>query len=146
MGNGERGTWATPRGPRSALSTRLGYFVRPPGASPGDRMEIVVPILIVYCTCPDAASAQSIARALVEERLAACVNCVPGVVSTYRWQGRVQVDNEVQLAIKTVRERYPALQARLLELHPYELPQIVAVDSSAGLDPYLSWVAEATRT
>jgi periplasmic divalent cation tolerance protein len=101
--------------------------------------------LIVFCTCPDEAVADRISLALVEERLAACVNRVPGVVSTYRWQGSVHRDIEVQLLIKTTRDRFDALRDRILGLHPYELPEVVAVDIALGSAPYLAWVEAETR-
>ena len=101
--------------------------------------------LACLCTCPDAATAARIAAALVEERLAACVNVLPGVESVYRWQGRVERASEVLLLIKSTRERLPALTARVVELHPYELPELVAVDIAGGLPGYLAWIADATR-
>lgn len=101
--------------------------------------------LACLCTCPDAATAAHIAEALVDERLAACVNVLPGVESVYRWQGRVERASEVLLLIKSTRERLPALTARVVELHPYELPELVAVDIAGGLPGYLAWIADATR-
>jgi periplasmic divalent cation tolerance protein len=101
--------------------------------------------LIVFCTCPDEAVADRIATSLVEERLAACVNRVPGIVSTYRWEGAVQSDIEVQLLIKTTRDRFDALRDRILALHPYELPEVVAVDIALGSAPYLAWIESETR-
>ncbi len=80
-------------------------------------------ILLCYCSCPDTASAQAIATALVGERLAACVNRLPGISSTYRWQGTVTTDSEELLLIKTTAARFDALKGRLLQLHPYELPE-----------------------
>jgi len=102
-------------------------------------------VLVAYCTCPDATSADALARALVDERLAACVNVVPGVLSTYRWKDAVQCDAELLLIIKTTRARFAALRERLPALHPYELPELVAVEAVDGLAPYLSWVADETR-
>ena len=101
--------------------------------------------LIVFCTCPDEAVADRIASCLIEERLAACVNRTPGVVSTYRWQGTVQRETEVQLAIKTTRDRFDALRDRILALHPYELAEVVAVDIALGSAPYLAWIESETR-
>lgn len=101
-------------------------------------------LLLCLTTCPDPDSADRLARALVEERLAACVSVLPGVQSTYRWQGALEQASEYLLLIKTTRARYPALQARLPALHPYELPELVAVESSAALPAYLQWVAAAT--
>ena len=89
--------------------------------------------------------AERIARALVEERLAACVNVVPGVVSIYRWKGNVEQEPELMLVIKTLAERVDALKARLLELHPYELPEVVVIPIVGGHQPYLDWLAEQVR-
>lgn len=101
--------------------------------------------LLCLCTCPDAATAERLAASLVEERLAACVSLVPGLRSIYRWQGAIQRDEELLLLIKTTRARYPALQARLPALHPYELPELLAVEVADGLPAYLRWLADATR-
>lgn len=100
--------------------------------------------LIAFCTVPDLDVADRIARMLVGEGLAACVNRVPGVVSTYRWQGELHVDAEVLLLIKTTRERFEVLCERLVALHPYELPELIAVDVAAGHAPYLDWLARET--
>lgn len=101
--------------------------------------------LIAFCTCPDRDQAQALAQALVERRLAACVSLLPGVRSVYRWQGQVEQADEVQLLIKTTAGNFPALQAAVLELHSYELPELVAVEVAAGLAPYLAWIGESTR-
>lgn len=101
--------------------------------------------LLCLTTCPDPDSAERLAEALVAEHLAACVNLIPGLRSIYRWQDAIQRDAEVLLLIKTTRARYPALQARLPQLHPYELPELVAVEAADGLPAYLRWVADATR-
>jgi len=102
-------------------------------------------VLLVYCTCPDATSADTVATALVDERLAACVTTLPHARSTYRWQGRVEHADEQLLLIKTTRARLPALTARVQALHPYELPEVLAVEPAGGLAPYLDWVADETR-
>lgn len=101
-------------------------------------------VVLAYCTCPDAGSAEAIANALVAERLAACVNQVPGLRSTYRWQGGIEQAEEVLLLIKTTTGRLDALTARLQALHPYELPELIAVQADAGLPAYLAWVAAET--
>lgn len=98
------------------------------------------PVLLCYCTCPDVTSAQQLAEALVGERLAACVNRIPGVASTYRWKTQVVTDTEELLLIKTTAARFPALKERLLQLHPYELPELIAVPVADGHAPYLDWV------
>ncbi|MCL1635557.1 divalent-cation tolerance protein CutA [Luteimonas sp. SX5] len=102
-------------------------------------------VLVCLCTCPDPDSAARIADALVDERLAACVNVLPGLRSTYRWQGQVERADEVLLLIKTAADRLPALQQRILALHPYELPEVIAVEAAGGLPAYLGWIAEQTR-
>lgn len=102
--------------------------------------------LLCLSTCPDAETAARIARALVEERLAACVNRLPGVQSTYRWHGEIHDDAEVLLLIKTTRERLGALRERLAELHPYEVPELIAFEIAGGLPAYLEWLADETAT
>ena len=98
--------------------------------------------LLCLSTCPDPETAAKIARTLVEERLAACVNWLPDIKSTYRWQGEVHEDNEVLLVIKTTGERLDALRKRLAELHPYALPELVTVEITDGLPAYLEWLAK----
>lgn len=100
--------------------------------------------VIAFCTCPDAATASRIAEALVGERLAACVSVLPGVLSVYRWQGAVERANEVQLLVKTVAARMPALAERIAALHPYELPELVAIEVASGLPAYLDWIGAET--
>lgn len=100
---------------------------------------------IVFCTCPDAATASGLARTLVDERLAACVNVIGGVVSTYRWQEGVHVDDEALLVIKTTADRLDAMQSRLTALHPYENPEVIAIEPSEGAAPYLAWLERETR-
>ena len=99
-------------------------------------------ILIVHCSCSADGSAETIAKALVEERLAACVSVLPGARSTFRWEGETHTDAEVLMLIKTTQKRYAAMAERLLELHPYELPEIIAVDVSAAHAPYAAWVEQ----
>lgn len=101
-------------------------------------------ILIVLTTCGIEAGA-SLANRLVHSGLAACVNRLPGVTSHYFWQGSVQTDEESLLLIKTTRAKYPDLEQEILQCHPYELPEIVAVPVSAGLENYLSWVHESVN-
>lgn len=105
-----------------------------------------MPVLVCQCSCPDASSATRIARALVDERLAACVQQLPGVTSTYRWQGALETAEEVLLLIKTSRACLPTLSKRLVELHPYETPELVALEVTGGLPAYLDWVVAQTRT
>lgn len=101
---------------------------------------------LLLSTCPDAASAERIAHALVSERLAACVTRLPGARSTYRWQERIEHAEEVQLLIKTTTGRLDAAIARLQALHPYALPEAIALPVSAGLPSYLAWIDAETRT
>ena len=100
---------------------------------------------LVFCTCPDAATAQALARLLVERRLAACVNLLPQMQSLYRWQGQVEQAEEVQLLAKTTADRLEALSAAILQHHPYELPEILALSPNAGLPAYLDWIRAQTR-
>ncbi len=97
--------------------------------------------VVVLCTFPDVEQARAIAAVLVERRLAACVNLLPGVESIYRWEGKVERAGEVLAVIKTTR--YPELEAALEELHPYEVPEILAVPVAAGLAGYLKWLGES---
>jgi len=99
--------------------------------------------VVVLCTCPDEAVGAQLAEAVVAEGLAACVNRLPGVVSTFRWEGRVQEEREVLLVIKTAGERLDALAERIRSLHPYELPEVVAVPVTGGLKKYLAWLGES---
>lgn len=103
-------------------------------------MSEATDILLVLCNAPDAGCAQTIARALVERRLAACVNVLSPCRSVYRWQGAVEEAEEVPLLIKTTRTGYPALESTLRELHPYDTPEIIALPIAAGLPAYLDWV------
>ncbi|HUW53942.1 MAG TPA: divalent-cation tolerance protein CutA [Rhodanobacter sp.] len=97
-------------------------------------------VLLCYCSCPDAVSAQTIAAALVDERLAACVSRLPGASSTYRWHGVVTTDSEELLLIKTTARCFEELKARLLVLHPYDVPELIAVPVRHGHAAYLDWV------
>jgi len=98
------------------------------------------PFQIVLTTCPEAATAEHIGRALVEERLAACVNILPPMQSIYRWKGKVETATEQMLMIKIMQSDYPAVQDRIRALHPYELPEIIAVPIADGQPDYLSWL------
>lgn len=101
--------------------------------------------MIVLCTFPDGDQASTIARTLVDEKLAACVNLLPQVRSIYRWQGEVCDDGEQLSVIKTSADRFPALRARLVELHPYDCPEVIGVTVEDGHPDYLSWVIDSTR-
>ena len=97
--------------------------------------------LVVLCTVPTAAVAAGLAHALVEARLAACGNVVPGLRSIYRWQGKVEDEAEVLLVLKTTRERFPALRDELLRRHPYQVPEVLALPVEAGSAAYLEWLS-----
>jgi periplasmic divalent cation tolerance protein len=97
--------------------------------------------IVVLCSCPDEAAAARIAAALVSERLAACVNRIGAVRSTYSWAGELRDDAEVLLLIKTLGSRYEAVEARIRALHGYEVPEIVALPIVAGSGQYLAWLA-----
>lgn len=101
--------------------------------------------LVIFCTCPDLKSGERIGTAVVEERLAACVNLLPGLSSIYRWQGQVKREPECLLLIKTSADRYETLQKRLRALHPYEVPEIIALPIRRGDPDYLAWINENTR-
>ena len=101
--------------------------------------------LVVLVTTPSPERAAEIARALVEERLAACGNVVPGLRSIYRWEGEVHDDAEALLVLKTTRGRLEALRERVLALHPYEVPEVIALPIEAGNARYLEWIAAETR-
>jgi periplasmic divalent cation tolerance protein len=102
-------------------------------------------VVLVLTTVP-VADAERVARALVEEHLAACVNLLPPMTSTYRWRGDVVQEAEQQLVVKTVRTRVPALRERLTALHPYELPEFLVLDTAEVDEAYAAWVREHTST
>jgi periplasmic divalent cation tolerance protein len=102
-------------------------------------------IRIVLSTAPDTEAALRLGRALVDERLAACVNVVPGVRSIYRWREAIEESDEVLLVIKTTAAAAPALAARLEALHPYETPEVLALDPTGGAEAYLEWIAASVR-
>jgi periplasmic divalent cation tolerance protein len=102
-------------------------------------------LVLALSTAPDAEHAARIARALVDERLIACANLVPGLTSIYRWQGEVQSGTEVLLLMKTRRALVPHLKERLPQLHPYQVPELVVTEISDGLAPYCAWVRGETE-
>ena len=103
-------------------------------------MSAAEDVRVCLVTAPDPDVAQRIARALVDEQLAACVNIVPGVRSIYRWQGALNDDAELLLIVKTTQARLAALAERLAVLHPYALPELVALTPSGGSERYFDWV------
>lgn len=102
------------------------------------------PVRVVLCTVPDREHALRISRALVEEGLVACVNLLPQVTSVYRWEGALQEDVELLLVMKTQRARVEAVTARVLALHPYDVPEVLVLPAVGGSAAYLGWVREAT--
>ncbi len=100
--------------------------------------------LLIITNCPDEACASAIAQALVEARLAACVNILSRVRSVYRWSGAVESASEIPLLIKSTADRYAAIEAEIRALHPYEVPEIIALPISHGLPAYLNWLAVET--
>ena len=98
-------------------------------------------VIVVFSTFPSEDKAAAIARTLVSEGLAACANLVPPVRSIYRWQGEICDERETLAILKTTRERFDALRDRLVTLHPYEVPEVIALPVEAGHAPYLDWVA-----
>ncbi len=100
-------------------------------------------VLTVFTTWPDLETARTAARTLVEEKLAACGNIVPGVESVYRWEGKVETSAEVLVIFKTVIGRYQMLEARLRTLHPYAVPEVLALRITDGLPAYVRWVEQS---
>jgi periplasmic divalent cation tolerance protein len=103
-------------------------------------VDRLVDRLVLLVTAPDGPPAEALARALVAEGLAACVNRLPGVQSTYRWEGQVQDERETLLVVKSTAAAYPALERRIRELHPYEVPEVIALPIVRGSEAYLSWL------
>lgn len=116
----------------------------PPTAADSGR-EPSAACWLALSTAPDGAAAERLARALVRERLAACVNLVRGVRSVYRWQGRIEEDGETLLLMKTTAAGLGALRRRLLVLHPYDTPEFLAFEVGEGSPEYLRWVADSVR-
>ncbi|MGD8587753.1 MAG: divalent-cation tolerance protein CutA [Chromatiales bacterium] len=102
--------------------------------------------LLILCTAPDRDNALRVAENLIDAGLAACVNITQPITSVYHWQGQRETAEEFLLLIKTTQEQYAALEAAILELHPYELPEIIAVPVTQGLPGYLDWVEQCTKT
>lgn len=95
---------------------------------------------LILCTCPDAEVAEKLARALISQELAACANILPGVRSVYQWQGEIETAQEHLLLVKSHQGRYAAIEATLKSLHPYQLPEIIAVAIESGSPDYLKWI------
>lgn len=101
--------------------------------------------LVVLCTCPTAGDAEAVTTALLEQRLAACVNRVPGIRSMYRWEGRVEHDDEVLLVIKTAARHFGRLEETILALHPHDVPEIIGLPIVAGSRGYLDWIGASVN-
>lgn len=99
--------------------------------------------LVVYVTCPDESAARELADDLVQSHLAACVNAIPGVQSTYLWEGHVERDGEVLLVVKTTAAGFAALERRVRARHPYDTPEIIALPLVAGSAEYLAWIEQS---
>ena len=97
-------------------------------------------VLLIFCTFPSAAQARQIGTLLVERQLAACVNLIPGIESIYRWQGKVETGSEVLAIFKTSAAVFPEFEKTLTELHPYEVPEIIAVQPATVAETYTAWV------
>jgi periplasmic divalent cation tolerance protein len=102
-------------------------------------------VVLVLTTIAAEADAAALARTLVDERLAACVNLLPPMTSVYRWKGQIEQDREQQVVIKTTGDRLGELETRLRELHSYEVPEFLIISADAGAAAYLEWVEEAVR-
>lgn len=102
-------------------------------------------VAVVLVTGPDRATLRSLSRTLVEERLIACANVLDGVSSIFRWKGAIEEDAEALAILKTTRARLPDLEARVRELHPYDVPEVLAMDAAFGSGPYVDWVRDCVR-
>ncbi|HLT30472.1 MAG TPA: divalent-cation tolerance protein CutA [Myxococcaceae bacterium] len=102
------------------------------------------PVVVLLCTVPNEEIGRGIAHAVVKERLAGCVNLVPGLTSIYRWEGAVQEDAEVLMVLKTRPERVERLTQSLIELHPYDVPEVLTLPTTGGHEPYLAWIRGET--
>ena len=100
-------------------------------------------VSVLLCTCPDLKTGQAIAHTLLEERLVACVNIIEGVRSLYRWQGQICDDSEHLLIMKTTKNTVKKLTSRIAAIHPYDVPEVLAITTSSGHAPYLDWVVSS---
>ena len=103
-------------------------------------------IILVLTNLPDQASAEKLAESLVSQHLAACVNLLAPCVSIYQWQGSLEKSKEIPVLIKSTKIRFSALESAILKLHPYELPEIIHVPVTGGLNAYLAWINQQTST
>ena len=102
-------------------------------------------VVVILVTAPDREGARELSRRLVEERLVACVNLMAGIHSTYRWEGEVEESDEVLMILKARREDVGIVTKRVQELHPYDLPEVIALDIIAGSSEYMSWIRSGTE-
>ncbi len=102
--------------------------------------------LLILSTCPDQPTAEKLARLLVEKKLVACVNILPGLTSIYHWQGEIETASECLLMAKTEKQHYQSIENTIHEHHPYELPEIIAVSIDRGLPEYLQWIDSCVST
>ena len=100
---------------------------------------------LVLCTCPNTTVAKEIAECLVNAELAACVNIIPNIMSVYRWQGKIECDQEVQLMIKTTSTHFNQITDKIRQLHPYDTPEIIALNIQQGDERYLNWIKESLK-
>lgn len=119
--------------------------MEPPGGKPDVSGDPGTGVVTVLMTAPGTESAEAVTRALVEERLVACGNIIPGAVSVYRWKGEVQRDEEVVVILKTTCDRLPRALERAAELHPYDVPELLAQEVAEGAPAYLAWVRGECR-
>ena len=103
-------------------------------------------VMVVLTTLPDTGAAETFVERLLEDRIIACANLLPGARSIYRWNGEIQRDAEVVVLLKTTRSALSRLEQRFSELHPYDVPELLALDVAAGADAYLGWVRAETET
>ena len=101
--------------------------------------------IVIFCTVPSKDVGSRIGGALVDKKVAACVNIVPGLTSIYEWKGKVCNDEECLLVIKSRKALFERIKKEILQLHPYELPEIISLQITDGLEQYLSWIAENTK-
>ena len=129
-----------PTGPKACLAGAL-------SAQAGQDVSSSAPqVVLVLTTIAAETDGAALARTLVDERLAACVNVLPAMTSVYRWKGQVEQDREQQVVIKTTRDLLAALDARLRELHSYELPEFLVIATGGGSEAYLQWVEESVKS
>lgn len=101
---------------------------------------------IILCTCPEQKTAKDIAEQLISSQLAACVNIAPGISSIYQWQGKIEYSQEHLLIIKSHSSKYQNIENKIKQMHPYELPEIIAVPIELGLPEYLQWIDTCLST